>query len=166
MNVSRQWCRRLGCRGCKRTPKSFDLLKIQAKSLKIWAKSLKIWAKSLKIWAKTAPDVCRKTSEDHFLGGHTKKTVSKSCTTIFWASLGKFGQKSFASPKLCLLLHVCIQIPNGFKRFVYFSQIDLRFFSAEEVIAFTFTDHFLQIIPRRNILVSVTEKNATKQLNF
>jgi len=63
-----QWCRRCGC---KRTPKSFDLSKIRAKSLKIRAKSLKIWAKSmlkfpkyLKIWAnylkiraKMAPNV-------------------------------------------------------------------------------------------------------------
>jgi len=62
-----QWCRR---RGCKHTPKSFELLKIWAKSLKIWAKSRKIWAKSLKIqtkslniqeksltiWAKMAPN--------------------------------------------------------------------------------------------------------------
>jgi len=52
-NVFIQWCRRRGCRECKRTPKSFDLLKIRAKSLKIRAKSLKIWAKSLKIWAKS-----------------------------------------------------------------------------------------------------------------
>ena len=36
-----QWCRRRGYSGCKRTPKSFDLLKTWAKSLKIWAKSLK-----------------------------------------------------------------------------------------------------------------------------
>jgi len=88
-----QWCRRRGCRECKRNPKRFDLLKIRAKSLKIWAKSLKIWAKSLKIqtkalyllakslkiWAKMRPNVvwlrkmalkvCRKTSEDHFYWG-------------------------------------------------------------------------------------------------
>ena len=44
--IHTHWCRRRGCRGCKRTPKSFDLLKIWAKSLKIWAKSLKIWAKT------------------------------------------------------------------------------------------------------------------------
>jgi len=30
-----QWCRRRGCRVCKSTPKSFDLVKIRAKSLKI-----------------------------------------------------------------------------------------------------------------------------------
>jgi len=30
-----QWCRRQGCRGCKRTPKCLDMLKIRSKSLKI-----------------------------------------------------------------------------------------------------------------------------------
>ena len=40
-----------GSRGCKRNPKSFDLVKIREKSLEIWAKSLKIFTKSLKIWA-------------------------------------------------------------------------------------------------------------------
>jgi len=57
-------CSGVGGRGCKRIPKSFDLLKIRAKSLKIWAislkiqtKSLNILAKFLKIWAKMAPNV-------------------------------------------------------------------------------------------------------------
>jgi len=40
-----------GCRGCKSTPKSFDLVKIPKKSVEIWAKSLKTFTKSLKIWA-------------------------------------------------------------------------------------------------------------------
>jgi len=26
---------------------------------------------------------------------------------FFWASLGEFGQKSFATPKICLVLHLC-----------------------------------------------------------
>jgi len=47
-----QLCRRRGCRACKRTHKSFDLLKMQTKSLKIWAKSVKIWAKFMKMFAK------------------------------------------------------------------------------------------------------------------
>jgi len=42
-----------------------------------------------------------------FFGCHTKKTVGKSCTTTFWASLGNFVQKSFTPPKICLLLHLC-----------------------------------------------------------
>ena len=66
-----QWSRRRECRGCKRTRKSFDLVKIRAKFLKIltksveiwvksvktFAKSLKIWANSLKIQAKMAPNL-------------------------------------------------------------------------------------------------------------
>jgi len=47
-----QWCGRWGCRGWKRTPKSFDLLKIRTKSLKIRAKSVKILAKSMSMFAK------------------------------------------------------------------------------------------------------------------
>jgi len=43
--MSNQWCRRRGCRGCKRTPKSLDLLKIRAKSLKMLAIILKIFGK-------------------------------------------------------------------------------------------------------------------------
>jgi len=39
------WCRRRGYRGCKRTPKSFDFVKIRAKFFKILAKSVKFWAK-------------------------------------------------------------------------------------------------------------------------
>jgi len=49
-----------------------------------------------------------------FYGGYTKKGsswslvfVEKFCSrslTTFQASLGKFGQKSFAPPKICLLL--------------------------------------------------------------
>jgi len=40
-----------------------------------------------------------------FVGGNIRKKVART----FRASLGKFGQKSFASPKICLLLHLCIQ---------------------------------------------------------
>jgi len=57
--------------GVQAPPKSFDLLKILAKSLKIWVKSLKIWAK-------TAPNVCRKTQIRPFFRGHTKNRTSCS----------------------------------------------------------------------------------------
>jgi len=43
------------------------------------------------------------------LGGHTTKTVGKTCTTTFLVSLGKFGQKFFAPPRVCLLLHLCVK---------------------------------------------------------
>jgi len=39
--------------GCKRTPKTFDLVKIWAKSLKIQAKSMEIWAKCVNTFAKS-----------------------------------------------------------------------------------------------------------------
>jgi len=39
------------CRGCKRTPKSFDLVKIRAKFLKIRAKSVEIWSQCVKTFA-------------------------------------------------------------------------------------------------------------------
>ena len=29
---------------------------------------------------------------------------------VFWASLGKFGKKSFTPPKICLLLHLCLEV--------------------------------------------------------
>jgi len=50
-----------------------------------------------------------------FFGGHTEKGlydlrgrtfVGKSCTKTFRESLGKFGQKSFATPKISLLLNL------------------------------------------------------------
>jgi len=37
-----------GVQGCKRTPKSFVLVKIWAKSVEFWAMSLKTFTKSLK----------------------------------------------------------------------------------------------------------------------
>ena len=119
-----QWCRRRGCRECKRNPKRFDLLKIRAKSLKIWAKSLKIWAKSLKIqtkalyllakslkiWAKMRPNVvwlrkmalkvCRKTSGDHFLEVTPQTPLEKVARLDNF--LGRFGEiwaKILCTPK-------------------------------------------------------------------
>ena len=40
---------------------------------------------------------------------------------IYWAGLWKFGQKSFASPKICLLLHLCSDLLAIFT--CYFSGI-------------------------------------------
>ena len=51
-----------------------------------------------------------------FFGSHTEKSPydlcginfeGKSRTKFFLASLGKLGQKFFASPNICLLLHLC-----------------------------------------------------------
>jgi len=65
-----QWCWRWGCRDCKRTPKSFDLLKI--------------WEKALKMRVKMASKV-KKTYED-LSGGNTK--MAKVAQKTFRASLG------------------------------------------------------------------------------
>ena len=46
------WCSRRGCRGWKRIPKTFDLVKIRAKSIKLRAKSVEIWQKCVKTFAK------------------------------------------------------------------------------------------------------------------
>jgi len=48
-HILTHWCWRWGCRECKHTPKSFDLLKILAKSFKIRAKSPKTLTKSVKV---------------------------------------------------------------------------------------------------------------------
>jgi len=116
---------RPGCRGCNSTPKSFDLSKIRVKSLKICAKSMKMFARYLKFWAnylkiriKIAPNVVwflkigAQRGENHmrpffpFFWEVTPKLICVGGNTqrVARASLGKFEQKSFAPPKICLLL--------------------------------------------------------------
>jgi len=56
-----------------------------------------------KKWGQTFTEKQVKTI---FWRSHQKK-VGESCATTFWASLGKFVQKSFAPPKIYLLLHQC-----------------------------------------------------------
>ena len=56
-HILTHWCRRRGCRECKHTPKSFDLVKTLAKSFKRRAKSLKTFINSVKVWAKLAPNI-------------------------------------------------------------------------------------------------------------
>ena len=139
-----QWCWRRGCRGCKRTSKSFYLLKIRAKCLKIWNKSLKIWAKFVKIQEKClkagqipcksyqncaqrcltskngAQRLQRNTRRRFLRTWHQKEVFYKVCgrkfagkshTKTFRVSLGKFGQKSFTLPKICLL-HVYYKLAS------------------------------------------------------
>jgi len=55
-------------------------------------KSLNIYAKSLKFRAKMAPNVCRKISEDHIFGGHTKNWLAKVARKLYgqvFENLGK-----------------------------------------------------------------------------
>ena len=58
-----------------------------------------------KFGQKWRPTFAEKQVKTIFSRSH-QKTVHKSWKTTFWASLGKFGQKSFASPKICLQLHI------------------------------------------------------------
>ena len=116
-----QWCRRRGCRGCKRTPKSFDLSTIREKSTKRFAKYLKFWANYLQIWIKMALNVVSflkigaQRGKNHMKTPFWRSSQNDLCRRKYshrvalklWASLGKFGQKSFAPPKICLLLHLC-----------------------------------------------------------
>ena len=105
----KQWRWNWGCIGCKRIPKSFDLLKI-------WAKALKILVKVVPkvVWLhKLAPKVCINTwdliLEDtpkrglHDVCG--RKFASKVAQKTFQENLGRFGQNP-SHPKICLLLHL------------------------------------------------------------
>jgi len=125
-NYYTQWCRRRGCRWCKRTPKSFDLVETRLKSLKIRAKSVKTFANSLQLRAKMAPNVCDlkeiapnvlsfekmapKITRRRFFLEVIRNAVFMHKKIIFRASLRKFGQKSFAPPKICLLLHLWLHL--------------------------------------------------------
>jgi len=61
------------------------------------------------------PKVCRKTHEDKFFGGHTKKGlndlcggkfVDKSSTNNFSGKFREIRAKVLRIPKNCLLLHL------------------------------------------------------------
>jgi len=128
-----QWCRKRGCRGCKRTPKSFDLVKIRQNLCKIrvtmgkicdkLCKSVKTW-KSGQKWRTTwvwfegngAQRLQNHMKTFSFFGGHPNWRSSwindrtKSGPKMFRASLGKFRKKSFAPPKICRLLHLWFDV--------------------------------------------------------
>jgi len=89
------------------------------------ANSLKIWAKSLKTRAKMVPNVVRFMAPNvcvrPFCRGQSQIKVflrenlrTKSNPNFFRASLGKFGQKSFAFSKNCLLLHLWCHVKTLF----------------------------------------------------
>jgi len=86
----RQWC--------KCTPKSFDLLKIWAKSLKIWQKwrPMSFYLENGFFWRSGTAVFMRKYSH-------------KKWPNNFSGKFRKFGQKSFATPQICLLLHLWLQ---------------------------------------------------------
>jgi len=98
------------CSKCKRTPKSFDLVKIRVKSLnlgKLPASTGKNGAQVLRFQKNGAQRVQNLLHEDLF-GGHPKNgRHEKIFVHEVVQKSGKFGQKSFAPPKICLLLHLC-----------------------------------------------------------
>ena len=73
------------------------------KASETFAKSLKIWANPSKYEQKWCP----KQHKELLFGGHF-------FIDFFRGSLGEFGQKSFATPIICLLLHICLAqcLPN------------------------------------------------------
>jgi len=113
-----QWCRR---RGCKRTPKSFDLVKTFAKTLKISANSLKIRAN----WRPRA--LIRKNSAQNHMKtfvfrGHPKYGLHEKIFVHEVAQdfSGKFGEVRakllIAPPKFACsctyALQRCLSIPD------------------------------------------------------
>jgi len=88
---------------CKRTPKSFDLLKI--------------WAKSLKIWAEMAPNICRKTTECHILEV-TPKNGPQKLEDNFLGKFGKIWAKILCTPTHWLAPIPMIE-PNGLESRLY-----------------------------------------------
>ena len=96
------WCWSWECRGCKRIPKRFDLLKIWATSLKIRIKM----ALNVAWLHKMAPEVCKKTHEDLFWRSHQKgvddlcgrEFACKSCTKNFCGKFGEIRAKILRNP--------------------------------------------------------------------
>jgi len=99
--MNHHWCRR---RRCECTPKTFDLVKIRAKSLKIRAKYVDIWAKCVNTFAKSL-----------FCFVFTKMPPKIKVQTFFWRSFsleyfwqvwGNLGKNSSHPLTICLLLHL------------------------------------------------------------
>jgi len=90
----RHWCRRWGCRGCNCTPKSFDIVKIRAKSHKIRENPLN----SGTFWTQMALNTlwfenngARIDMKSIFLGGH--------CFEVFSGRFGSIRAKFLRTPK-------------------------------------------------------------------
>jgi len=127
-----------GCRGCKRTEKCSDLVKIQANYLKIPVKSMEIWvnylktfAKSLKIWKKLAPkvvsfekmapSVCRITWKP-FFGGHPRRRPAwenehRKSSPKFLGQVWGNAEKNTSRPQkfACFCTYATLYIFHGFE---------------------------------------------------
>ena len=71
-----------------------------------------------------APYICIKTHEDLFSGGHTKK----------------FEQKSFAPPKVCMLLHLCAKCKGFSNDAVFRASAQFNFWNnfSDRVFSYSF----------------------------
>ena len=121
----RQWCRRRGCRGNTSAPPKVLIRQKSGQNLwKYGKKSRKIWARMLRHLCSHCvmnDTDCRNTSEfdifffmihmKTFFVWLPKKVLSIFETQIFRVSLSKFGQKSFAPPKIGLPLHLVVSRP-------------------------------------------------------
>ena len=127
-----QGCRRQGCRWCKLTPKSFDLMEIWAKAVEIWENLWKPlqnpWKSGQTPWTyvqkwrpmwfdlkKMTPNICRITWRP-FFGGYPKnglygKTFAQKVAQNFfgqvWRNLGKnlLHPKNLPAPTPVLWSH-------------------------------------------------------------
>jgi len=88
--------------------KSADAFFLGGHFLVLFGEVREIWAILREIWVKMALEVL-------WFERNAPKIKLKAVDFCFlevifwsfsWASLGKFGQKSFAPPKICLLLHL------------------------------------------------------------
>ena len=106
----------VGGGGAGGASKSFDLVKIWAKSAETFAKSLKIWANSLKIWTKMVPNLVwlkkwqptfAEAREDLVLEIITKtvlvrKYLHKKWPKNFSCKFGEIRARIFLTPRNCL----------------------------------------------------------------
>ena len=127
-----QWHRRPGCRRCKLTPKSFDFVTNLGKIPEIPGKIPEYLDKIPENLGENGAQRCltsknrarrlQKNKWRRFLAVTPKKRSSWS----FWEKicrqmsqnnfLGKFGQKFFAPPKICVLLHLCLSQLTKFRQ--------------------------------------------------
>jgi len=91
-----------GDRGASALPKVW----ICRKSFKIWAKSMKMFAKYPKFWANCLNLRIKMTPSVVWFWKIDAQRRENRMKTSFWKSRASLGKKSFAPPKICLLLHL------------------------------------------------------------